>query len=134
MAGCNDNFKMTILLNAEVINRLKKRINETFADGKRRVEWKEACREFHAKYEELAFPGGERTAYKRILSGDYNAIEAGLAFIECRPYFFRSGYMFKDLLRKLKKAPLDDGQQQRLDIVIKKFKDYKAQRKAAPPH
>ena len=27
-----------------------------------------------------------------------NTVEAAICFLECRPYFFRSGYMFKDIL------------------------------------
>ena len=51
-----------IMLNAERINQLKARIDETLKfrdknDHKRR-EWLKACSDFHNQYESLAFPGG----------------------------------------------------------------------------
>jgi hypothetical protein len=91
--------------NEKKINHLHSRIHETFKARDKNEhkyrEWQDACQEFHSSYDALAFPGGFEGAYERILNGDPLAIEAGLCFIELRPYFFRSGYMYKDLLRKL---------------------------------
>lgn len=125
-------MKNLLLHNAKEINRLHKRIHATFKDRNKNEEknreWKQACREFHEWYETLAFPGGLGRAYERILSGEAEAVEAGLAFVECRPYFFRSGYMFKDILRKLKKAPLNNEQQNRLQSVLEKYDEYRRNR------
>jgi hypothetical protein len=75
--------------------------------------------DFHARYDLLAFPGGyaSREVRARILNGDFAAIEAAICFLEVRPYFFRSGYMFKDLLRALKRAPLT--QEERMAVLLR---------------
>jgi hypothetical protein len=118
-----------ILRNAEVINQLYSNIHETFKFREKNEhklkEWQNACKEFHSRYNLLAFPGGLEGAFQRILNGEPKAIEAALCFIECRPYFFRSGYMFKDLLRKLKRAPLESGQLNRLNRVLEAYAKYK---------
>ena len=66
----------------------------------------------------------ERTG-RPILAGDLQTIDAALGFVECRPYFFRSGYMFKDLLRKLKRAPMDAANTKRLELVLQAYADYR---------
>jgi hypothetical protein len=40
------------------------------------------------------------------VSGLTEAIEIAIQFLEVDPYFFRSGYIKTDLLRRLKRAPL----------------------------
>jgi hypothetical protein len=122
--------KELILRNAAEINRLKARIDETFKtrnknENKRR-EWESACKDFHSNYDRLAFPGGLDGAYERILTGDAETMEAAISFLECRPYFFRSGYMFKDILRK--KAPLSHRQKERLEAVLKSYNEYRQHR------
>ena len=128
------NYTEEIIRNTERINQLKKRIDETVKtrdkNDQKRKEWKKACADFHSSYDVLAFPGGFSNAYERILSGEQQAIEAALCFIECRPYFFRSGYMFKDILRKLKKVPLDKSQSKRLESVLTAYNEYKIRKKA----
>lgn len=123
-----------ILRNAEAINKLHSRIQETLKsrdkNEHKHQEWQSACNEFHAKYDSLAFPGGFEDAFERILGGDNKAMEAALCFAECRPYFFRSGYMFKDILRKLKKAPLDPGQKTRLNQVLESYAKYRETKNA----
>ena len=52
-------------------------------------------------------------------------MEAAICFLECRPYYFRSGYMFKDILRKAKKAPFSTDQKIRLQVVIEAFDEYR---------
>ncbi len=111
------------------INRLKCRIHETYKlrlkNDHKLKEWKTACEEFHSKFEKLAFPGGLDGAYERILNGEPKAIEAGLCFIELRPYFFRSGYMYKDILRKLNKAPLKPADRSRYQVVKSAYLEYR---------
>ena len=126
-----------IVKNANRINQLKQRIDETLKhrdkNDHKRKEWDAACAEFHSQYDALAFPGGLSGAYERIVEGDPKAVEAAICFLECRPYFFRSGYMFKDILRKAKQAPLKDDQKARLDAVLKAYAEYKESRNPEGP-
>jgi len=107
-----------MLSNAKEIERLRARIDEavTVRDKgpKEKATWEAACWEFHARYDALAFPGGYTDALDRIVSGDAAAIEAALCFLELRPRFFRSGYMYKDILRKTMRAQLSESQASRL--------------------
>jgi hypothetical protein len=126
-------LKEYFLRNGEEIRRLDKRIHETYlakTKGTGTTEaWSQACAEFHARYDGLAFPGGYDSAVERMANGDPEAIEAALCFVEVRPYFFRSGYMFKILLRKLKRAPLSEKQSRRFVTVVRKYDEWRQQRR-----
>lgn len=132
----SDQLKENILRNAAEIVRLHSRIHETLSSRNKSSEgreaWEQACAEFHARYDNLAFPGGYAGALARILAGDPEAVEAGISFLECRPYFFRSGYMFKDILKKCKRAPLSEVQAARLKLILEKVEEWR-RRKAKPP-
>ena len=95
-------------------------------------EWKEACEEFHARYDGLAFPGGYQRggALYRIAYGDADTMEAAICFLEIRPYFFRSGYMFKDILRKCRRAPLSSAQASRLKTIEKRLMEWRERKLA----
>jgi hypothetical protein len=125
-----------IMANAEEITRLHKRIHETlrhrYKSKEQTERWETACKEFHARYDLLAFPGGYSTAKARISAGDSAAIEAALCFVECRPYFFRSGYMFKELLQKLKRVDLSKAQGDRLERVLLAYEAWRETKRAAP--
>ena len=112
------------------INHLHSRIHETYKSRDKNEhkfrEWQAACEEFHSCFNDLAFPGGLEGAFNRILEGDPITIEAALCFIEVRPYFFRSGYLYKDLLRKLAKASLKDSETARYKIVKEAYLEYRA--------
>jgi len=97
----------------------------------KRKEWLKACKTFRDEYDALAFPGGLEGAYDRILNGEADAIEAGICFLECRPYFFQSGYIYKDLMRKIKRAPLADDQKLRYERVSSAYKTYREERRKA---
>jgi hypothetical protein len=113
-----------ILTNAAEVARLHKRVHEAFAhrgeSKTRREEWEQACAEFHSRYDELSFPGGYTGAVARLLAGDKFTVEATICFLELRPYFFRSGYMRSELLRKVKRAPLSPAQATRLAAVLER--------------
>ena len=121
---------------AQEITRLHKRIHETVRylhKSKEQTEsWETACKEFHARYDMLAFPGGYSTAIPRIRANDPAALEAAICFVECRPYFFRSGYMYKELLQKLKRADLSPQQADRFERVLIACEAWKAAKRAAP--
>lgn len=125
-------LKREILANAEEVVRLHSRIHETFkARGTSRAAhdaWAEACKEFHARYDNLAFPGGYAGAEARIEAGDAFAIEAALCFLELRPYFFRSGYMFQSLLRKMKRAAVTKQQSERMGIVLQRLAEWRSRK------
>jgi len=130
-------IKQSITANAEKIRQLHSRVRQTFQQRtqseKRKQEWKEACRDLHANYNRLAFPGGYNNALARIIAGDPQTMEAAICFLEVRPYFFRSGYMFKDILRKLKKAPLSK-ESTRLEIILQKLDEWRRSKQLPRPH
>jgi hypothetical protein len=132
-----DAVKLKILMsvNAAEITRLQLRVHETFktrgVNAQGRFEWQNACAEFHSRYNDLAFPGGCDGAAERILNGDPFAMEAAVCFLEQRPYFFRSGYMFQRILQKAKRAPLSPDQSQRLNAVIVRQREWRALKRTA---
>lgn len=85
---------------------------------------------------QLGFPGGLDNIEARVLAGEPFAVEAALCFLEVRPYFFRCGYMFQSLLKKMKRSPLNQAQQRRLQVVVdgqaawRKIKEEKRQHEA----
>jgi hypothetical protein len=122
MPVSNTSMSNPIAPDAAEITRLKARIDTTvLLRGKSPAHyaaWSEACAEFHRRYNMLAFPGGYVEALVKFAAGDPSPIEATLSFLEQRPYFFRSGYMFKTLMRRVKRAELKQGQRKRLDAVL----------------
>ena len=126
-------FKSQIQQNARLIFQLHQRIHKTFAhrddNDQSRALWENACSEFHSKYSELAFPGGTSDIRERLRAGDKGTIEYALDFIDVRPYFFRSGYMYKDFLRVLRNCPLSETQRKRYDHLKARYDEYREQRK-----
>ena len=120
--------------NAAEINRLHRRIHETVKrrgeSEELRQEWSQACEEFHAKYGKLCIPGGWDEGFlDRILAGDPATIEIALCFLEVRPYFFRSGYQWKTILQKCKRAPLSGEQAERFAQLLDKYTLWKLVRR-----
>ena len=128
-------YTAEILQNAQKINEIHARLKETYnsrhGSEKIRNEWEQLSSSFWAQHNSLAFPGGADGANERILAGDPDAMEAAICFLECRPYFFRSGYMWQGFLKKAKKAPLTDGQKVRLDRVVTAYDEYRKSRKSS---
>ena len=65
------------------------------------------------------------------MAGDPESMEAAICFLELRPYFFRSGYMFESILRRAKRAPLSQEQVARLQHVIQALAAWRSKRSAA---
>jgi hypothetical protein len=131
----SERLKEQIRENAAEIERLRLRIHETYAERSKSSEkmqqWKQACAEFHSRYPSLAFPGGyQGLVWERILAGDPQTVESAICFLEVRPYFFRSGYMFKDLLRKCRKAPLPADQAARLRVIEQRLAEWRERKLA----
>ena len=128
-----DQMKLLIERNSAEAARLHGRIHETFAkrdvSPEKREEWKRACEVFHRLYDELAFPGGYDGALDRLVVGDQETMEAAICFLEMRPYFFRSGYMFDALLRRAKHAPLSPEQTARLQVVKDGVQEWRASKR-----
>lgn len=132
----SERLKQRIRENAAEIVRLHSRIGETFEQrsksAEKRREWEQACAEFHARFDKLAFPGGYQGggALIRVMYGDPEAMEAAICFLEIRPYFFRSGYMFKDILRKCRRAPLSADQAARLRAIEQRLLEWRERKTA----
>jgi len=134
-----EQLRTMMIENAAEINRLHRRIHETVKrrseSEKRGLEWQQACNEFHRRYSELWIPGGSDTGfYERILEGDPATIEVALCFLEVRPYFFRSGYHWKTILQKCKRAHMDADQAERFARLLAKYAEWKKIRNASVNH
>jgi hypothetical protein len=129
----SDRIKQTILDNAAEIVRLSQQLHETRKQRElspeKWSEWQQVYTGSYERYLSLAFPGGLDGAYERIVSGYPEAMEAAICFLELRPYYFRSGYMFEDILRKCKHAPLSPEQVARLEVVKEKLAEWKRQKR-----
>jgi hypothetical protein len=129
----SDQIKFLIESNSAEAARLHRRIHEALAvrdeSPRKREEWKRACEIFHRRYDELAFPGGYKGALDRLVAGDLETMEAAICFLEIRPYFFRSGYMFDAILRKAKHAPLNTEQKARLQVIVEEVRAWKASKR-----
>jgi hypothetical protein len=129
-----EQLRAKMIESATEINRLQQRIHESFKrrdeSEELRRQWSEACARFHATYGELCLPAGpEQNFYERLLAGDEDTVEIALCFLEVRPYFFRSGYIWKDMLRKIKRAPLKGEQADRLAVLLKRYAEWRELRK-----
>ena len=112
----------------KILTDLQKNVHNTFVNKFQSKEnekkWEEACTLFHDQYNRLYFNG--ISDYRTELrNGNQDAIEFALAFLEIRPYFFRSGYIYKDLMRVLKNCPLNTSQKLRFESILKKYIEYK---------
>jgi len=129
----SDELKKSMLDYAAEMRKLHSRIRNTFKhrseSSAKLMEWEHASKEFHASYDKkwpIKYDFEEWLV--AISEGEPEAIEAGLCFLECRPYFFRSGYMFKDILRKCKRAPMSAEHGERLKIILEKWAVYRKAR------
>lgn len=91
----------------------------------------------------LAYPGGLTTGFAALDQGEPHGIELAVEFLESDPWFFRSGYIKADLIRKLKRQVLSESMKCRLREVMlevvdgrdrREFRDFCAlARKIASP-
>ena len=128
-----------ILKSEAKIQRLHHLIGSTFAkrdDNKQSYEsWQNACANFHQNYSALVFHSdnfeGEEDLIELLAHNSANGVyarEFAICFIELRPYYFRSGYLYKRLLRKLKHAPLTQDQLSRYDKINQAYWQYRQNR------
>lgn len=134
MADRRQQLRIEMTENAAEINRLHDRIHNTYKwrdkGDKENQEWSDACSEFHARYDQLCLPGGPYPDfYERLRAGDPDIIEVALCFLEVRPYFFRSGYHWKTILQKCKRAQMSDEQAERFRDLLERYKTWRSLRK-----
>jgi hypothetical protein len=129
----SDRIKQLMSNNAAVLRQLQRRIHETFEKrhhGPVQLKaWMDACREAHERYDELAMPGGYGAVLEGLERGDPGAIDIALCFVELRPYFFRSGYMYTLLMRRLKKCAKTQEQAYCHARVVERAAAWREQRK-----
>ena len=127
------NYHSEIKQNSIEIDRLHKRVHSTYAlkhkSEKHMTDWRDACDEFREKYAELAYFEYPFDYRFELRNGNQETIERALAFIEIRPFHYRSGYIFNDLMRVLKNIELNKKQKRRFDSINRKFSEYKLNRK-----
>ncbi len=58
-------------------------------------------------------------------------MEAAICFLELRPYFFHSGFMFKDILRACRKAPLSEDQSMRFALILRNVEAWRDKKQLA---
>ena len=114
--------RCVIQKNADRLKTLHSRVHETLkfrdANPEAHAEWSRACDEFQKQYDALAFPGGYASGLQKLQAGETSAIDDALAFLEVRPYFFRSQYIRTKLTRLLKHTPLTNRQAERLQKAL----------------
>jgi hypothetical protein len=114
----------TQILNTErVTNNYLQRIHQTFNDWKRTKsnaayqEWSDTCISFH-QTEHPTDTLWSNEHREKLKSGDREAIEDTILYLEVDPWYFRSGYVKEWLLDTLRKAPLSEDDKSRLRNVI----------------
>lgn len=128
-------WKALINRNAAMIRKLKHRFDEAYKHRSEGPEQAAACDEareaFQRQYGELAVPncGYYRLAREKLRAGDPHVLEWALCFLECRPYFDRSGFMYKDLMRVLKNVPMGAGARSRFERMRQRYLDFLESRK-----
>lgn len=149
--SCGQNFDFE--RRAEEARAARRAINETFARLKNRndprdpatIAWTEVIARFHAatsaaypkhfwqSFERLRrisryyiVPAKLGSAPRPLKRGDADALETAICFLEADPMFFRSGYVKADLLRFVKRMPLNETQRARLRNVALNIVDRRA--------
>ena len=100
-------------------------VHTTFAQLRRREDphdpataaWLSAIARFRAAVE-AAYPPGFWDDVALLANGDTDGLETAIRFLEADPYFDRSGYVKADLLRLIKRLPLDLEQMTRFRAVV----------------
>jgi hypothetical protein len=125
-------FRSSIRKNEIIINRLHKTMHSANEQKNKSIAhleaWKATCREFHENYSRLIYLFQFSDYRVELRGGNTEAIEYAISFIEVRPYFFRSGYLYKDLIRVLRSCPLNKSHRERYQIISERYKEYQQQK------
>ena len=115
-------MKLLIESNAAKLRTLHEAIHAAWLrrnhDEAANKKWRQACRDFHESFDNLAFPGGLSRAMGLLAKNDSDTIEQAVRFLEADPFFHRSGYIKADLIRHLRHRSLNTDQKIRLQRVI----------------
>ncbi|MDT3467035.1 hypothetical protein [Stenotrophomonas maltophilia] len=65
---------------------------------------------------------------KLLAEHDPGALDVVLTFLEVRPYYFRSGYMWKTLLKRVQRVPMGVKQQARMQRILDAYGAYRVAR------
>lgn len=103
-------FATLMRANLAEIDRLQRRVDETATLRDRsdadRQAWSDACRQFHRRFDQLAFPGGA-DQWSAFMAGKSRGIDAAIAFLDVDPWFLRSGYTKEIIWHRLKRFSVD---------------------------
>ncbi len=110
--------------NATKLKALYDRIDETLpfrsSSKEGRTAWEDACEEFHAKFDDLFFPGGLE-GWQDFLSKKNEGVDAAILFLEVDSVVFRSGYIKQIIWKKVKQIQLTGIQKYRLESVARAY-------------
>ena len=110
-------YQNLIKKEAGIINQLNKNIHATFRNrNNNKSAWEDACSEFHT-YNSAIYPYVDRLYSEKEIR-DPDIIEFVITFLELDPKFFRSGYIKEEMLRKLKRAALNEKHKKRLRNIL----------------
>lgn len=106
--------------NAERLRVLHLEIHKTFQERPHGKAHQAACEAFHDAFDQLAFPGGLANGLEKLKARDPDTIEDALQFLECDPFFHRSGYIKEKLIRRLKHCELTEPQRKRaINLILR---------------
>ncbi len=104
--------------NAARLRALHAELHRAFLEDSHGPTHTAACAAFQRSYNALAFPGGLEHFFKRLKRLEPSAIDEAIEYLEADPWYFRSGYVKEEIVRRLKKAPITERQRHRLAVVI----------------
>ena len=130
-------FLELLKINAAETRRIQKLIHETSAAALQEkspenlAAWRDAAREFHATWDQLAFPGGIGREFELLQQGNLDAAERALLYLENPPYSFRSQYIAEKLRRRLNnmESQMPENLQARFDAYKRRVKSKKLERR-----
>ncbi|MDB6080553.1 MAG: hypothetical protein JWO82_4300, partial [Akkermansiaceae bacterium] len=102
---------------ARIERELYEQIRETYltrdAGPAEFAIWAQTCKHFHQRPSPLDRLW-EDDYLVLLRGGDRSAVLDAVAFLEVDPWYHRSGYLKEKLIKALKRAPLQEGDRQRL--------------------
>jgi hypothetical protein len=125
-----EELRSLIARNAAELHLLHTRVHETWRQRPGSPEHLAACSGFRDAYDALAFPGGLAEGLERLRTHDPEAVENAIKFLEVDPWFFRSGYIKEEILRRLKSAPLTSVMKLTLERLIMRSLGHGGRREA----